>query len=433
MINTVFLSILFLSASALAASPNCNLQKSRNQIITDLKGIVSSKKINLCEPLKLGESRNFNVADELSPTKVEHSYEMQRTGKNEFQATFNLHFYEQSDPDETARNRGYTFVWRKKANECLASIGNKLSGPKGEILKLKLDENPKINQLPRSEVILKSDDSSNSHEWEKNLDCPSILHELLHLMGLVDEYQERASGYSKDPVSGRMVWKKKEAEKPGYDCRTLAKDSSIMADQNAHWNKVFSKATLNRKIQFCECNDRPTCDKYFHRNDSIQKEFHELSALWQANEKLGISNDALEEKAKSVEAHYNSVLAEPLPKVCPEGFQVNDQLTEDIPVEEDRKDYSYFRTKPFPSGITEDQILNLVVTSNITPLIEKDSPSLLNTTQWNALMFPGCFAKNWEYYMNAQNAYRTSKENGGRGCYKFLFMENAVDPGRLER
>lgn len=52
-------------------------------------------------------------------------------------------FTEESDADETTRNRAYTFVWRKKANECLASIGNKLSGPNGEILKLKVDENPK--------------------------------------------------------------------------------------------------------------------------------------------------------------------------------------------------------------------------------------------------------------------------------------------------
>lgn len=80
-------------------------------------------------------------------------------------------------------------------------------------------------------------------------------------MGLVDEYRETLSGYSKDPVSGRMVWKEKDAEKPGYDCRVLGKESSIMANQNEHWNKVFDKATLNRKIQFCECQDQPACHK----------------------------------------------------------------------------------------------------------------------------------------------------------------------------
>lgn len=414
---------IFLGAStyAVVTAKTCRPQKLPIKFITDLKKIYADKNWNLCESLNVGESRVYQVYREKSPTNVEHSYQMKRTSKNEYLATFDFNFYDKDDPDDSSRNRGYTYVWRKKANECLKAIGNGITGPNGEILKLQVNENPKQRRGEPSEIILMQGERANSHAWEKSMDCPTIVHEMLHLMGLVDEYKEKQSGYALDPNSGRMVWRKRDAEKPGYDCRALSKETSIMANQEEHWNKVFGKATLNRKIQICECNESKLCEKYFQRNDETFQKYGHYLTQWKENEKNGIQDLVLDKQVDEIQSKMNAEINGKLPNACPDGFKVNDDLTEDFQIEESQKDFSYFRSKPFPEYMTEQRLLNIVTIANLTPL-KKENISLVNETQWNAIMFPGCYAKNWKYYLDAQNAYRTSEKNGGKGCYKYYFL-----------
>lgn len=66
-------------------------------------------------------------------------------------------------------------------------------------------------------------------------------------------------------------------------------------------------------------------------------------------------------------------------------------------------------------GLTEKKRAALFKTFRRIPERER---ILLEPWHINALLFPGCFAKNAEYYENAKNAYRTSREHGGEGCWK---------------
>ena len=57
----------------------------------------------------------------------------------------------------------------------------------------------------------------------------------------------------------------------------------------------------------------------------------------------------------------------------------------------------------------------MVVIYNVFPR-ENKKLNLLQPRHFNAIIFPGCFEKNYEYYQNIQNAYKTSEAHGGEGC-----------------
>jgi hypothetical protein len=114
---------------------------------------------------------------------------------------------------------------RSSARSCLASISHKLRGPKGERLRILLSQDRPNQPAPAAVQVRvhRSFQRPNSGNWEEGMNCPTVVHETLHLLGLVDEYRENGGA---DPARQR------------FDCRSVGPRSSIMAAQVFAYQRV---------------------------------------------------------------------------------------------------------------------------------------------------------------------------------------------------
>ena len=389
---------LALISNVFAANNICTAQFGFSKNLLRVKQSLIAPEDSSCQPLKVGAARNFNIDHRHSPTTVEQRYELTRISEKQYKIRFNISFYaEENQEIDSTKNLAYSFVWRNLANDCLAKLGNSLKGPNGESLRMEI-ENPEVkNSVPKTEVGLVDEGRANSHAWEKKMDCATVLHELLHLTGLVDEYKETESGYSHDPISGQFKWKKNNAELLAYDCRKLAKEDSIMSTQNAMWR--LSQATKKNVLEFCKCGyDQSKCDQYTENKRVLYKKLHPSGTPF--------FDGPIPEELKN-------------PKVCPVGFVTVPGTHQEIALFESEQSvgnpgaYGY----NVPDGIKSEDLLKYFLAIDIQPRPESERISMLSEKHWNAIIFPGCWAKNIDYYLDSQDAYRTSFEHGGKGCY----------------
>ncbi|NUM87847.1 MAG: hypothetical protein HUU37_01450 [Bdellovibrionales bacterium] len=211
-----------------------------------------------CVDLEIGESRIVDADAHLSPTPVEHKYKLSRTSLTEYEATFNLNFTlagRGTDPREEMR-------MRNRVKNCLAVANKALRGPSGETLRLRVQQPGERPAAPEVGIRIENPGLVNhSRGYAADIACPAIIHELLHLMGLVDEYDHsHAYGNDPAPASGYLLDEKKEEatlsrrEQAGYDysCRALGPEDSIMRSSDKAFWKAFG---LEQKAAatICSC------------------------------------------------------------------------------------------------------------------------------------------------------------------------------------
>ena len=95
-----------------------------------------------------------------------------------------------------------------------------------------------INVLPEPVRI-----RQNSATYTPATDCATLLHEVLHLLGLVDEYKEAATEIP-DPVTGK--------NRPvDFQCRPLGPPDSIMSSHfSAVWNLPTSGGSILKPAHY---------------------------------------------------------------------------------------------------------------------------------------------------------------------------------------
>ena len=147
-----------------------------------------------------------------------------------FEATVDLKF---KDGDDAASAKLQS-KYETKARECYKEATPYLRGPNGEFLVLKLaKDDPGMPKPPPSEIaIADSGKRADSEDWNSDIDCPTILHETMHLLGLVDEYRETWIGAKVDKKTGRVSHTEESADKPIDDCRALGPRDSLMFHQD---------------------------------------------------------------------------------------------------------------------------------------------------------------------------------------------------------
>jgi hypothetical protein len=136
-----------------------------------------------CSDLTAGESRlvrsdmNF-VADRL----------IRKIGSNSFQAVLNLSFVQTSGsmtPDEML----------SRVRACLAEATPGLIGPSGEQLEILAATSAELSEIPAAlrprtapSIAISNSDQAFSTEFPQNIKCATVVHEVLHILGLIDEY-----------------------------------------------------------------------------------------------------------------------------------------------------------------------------------------------------------------------------------------------------
>lgn len=393
--------LLFLSSLALFAGDRCKTGLSKHVFaVPTIFKFLGQSELNFCEPLAIGQKRNFDVDRSDSPTTVPHTYQLERVSDKEYKVRFNISFVE-GDKDRTSstRSKAYSQVWRSLANDCLKKVRDKIRGPNGEKLTLEVEENNPHSKTPKIIIKLKDSGRANSRTWIKDMPCSTVVHELLHVTGLVDEYHETIKGYSLDPKTGRYKKVDQDPEKLAYDCRKIGEKHSVMHSQNEKWNRLFGK--WKRKTSLCECgSDAQKCNSYFEERQKKMAPY--------LRENAGGIVELPEDLRRT-------------PTECPDGFALypNYSTTEIISEETAAFDGFGGTGLDLPNEIPPDFWLNKMVIQQQSAVQESERESVVDEQQWNAIIFPGCFSKNGAYYEAAENAYRTSIENGGTGCVDY--------------
>ncbi len=190
-----------------------------------------------CSELKVGAPAKIIRRDFISSLSgVSQSFQISRDSETEFTAEVNLRF-----KTELLIN---TETALQEAQSCLTDFQPFLLGPNNEKLKIKISKSMylKPQEVSLGKVILNSPD-----QFTYPLNCGLVLHEVLHLFGLVDEYDQNVS----TPELLRRTNRLGDQLRAKYDCRVIAKEDSVMKLQNNLIPKLLPTYTF--EADFCQC------------------------------------------------------------------------------------------------------------------------------------------------------------------------------------
>ena len=230
-----------------------------NQMARFVKQAVDQSQ---CSDLKPGESRRV-----YSGSGIDTSYPLQAQEGGGFVVPLTLQFEADEDYDGPVSRSRVGRHYQKQAQECLKKASEKMLGPGGGKLNIVIQPPPARTSTacPSGQVrkikVGSKHHRSHSKKYSSDIDCPTITHEVLHLMGLCDNYEEKSMGFSVDSRTGQASFVHSQSEvpsvrskefKPAFDCRVVKKNN-IMSNHYERWNNVFeheNNASLLEPEQF---------------------------------------------------------------------------------------------------------------------------------------------------------------------------------------
>lgn len=340
-----------------------------SQIENNLEALEAANVYHLpCKTLKVGQSRILSLPTAISPSGMEHYYKLTKTGENEFEAALDLRFRlpplaKNAKPNAPTSESNLQSEMKKKVNQCLSIANKALLGANGEKLHIRIAEENEPKPKPPAVKISIAPSSLSIHSsrrYTKDISCSEITHELLHLMGLVDEYSEERFGYERDPTTGALHFAVGAADKAAYDCRAIGKNNSIMSSHDEAFSSVFNYWDIPTIIK-CSCDEPNLCKKMIDKFKSTSSD------------------------------------------TCPDSTSISYYgRFEDSDFDKYSNDGNFYDN--------ENQVI--VMARGFTPSKGK---SLLLPAHFSAITQPGC-KQNFPYYQCSIEAYQTSKEHGGNGC-----------------
>ena len=205
-----------------------------------------------CTTLKPGQQKRVHAGTDPG---LNSSYLLKKETDGSYSIAFNLHLSADEDYDGSVPKQEVPEHYLKKIRQCLQKANQKLLGPEGQKLSIIINksENQKEQTCKESDtknITIGSKDFRSSHQkYRSNIDCPTITHEILHLLGLCDTYKEKTLGYYIDPLNGEIISPPKKSIspqmspghfQPAYDCR-VTKQNNIMSNHHERWDNVFKK------------------------------------------------------------------------------------------------------------------------------------------------------------------------------------------------
>ena len=212
------------------------------------------KKQSQCFDLNPGEEKFIH-----SNTGRNRSFHIKREPDGSYSVPLTLNFSPAKDYDGSVPRGQAPGYYMNKVQQCIKKANTKMLGPNGEKLRVLIKEPGENDKsCETSDTINISIGSknhrSNAGKYASDIDCQTITHEVLHLLGLCDEYKEQSKGYYVDSQSGQIIekedfklYKQQTGTVPNhgnfefklaYDCR-ITSTNSIMSNQYERWNFVF--------------------------------------------------------------------------------------------------------------------------------------------------------------------------------------------------
>ena len=236
----------------------CKFRKKINDNINFIELLEHLEEQVQCKDLKHGQQKK--VYPDRDPS-LSRPYDLKREADGSYSVPLNLKFSSAGYDGPIQEKEQIHKYYLNKVQECMDIANQKLLGPNGETLKIIIN-GPKENESQ----TCKKDDTidisirsqkyrSDYKNYESDIKCSAITHEVLHLLGLCDEYKEKKRGHLIDPKTGKKVPSSQVNThrlpsdtpyefKPAYDCRIVT-TNSIMADQQERWDNVFKEGKNN--------------------------------------------------------------------------------------------------------------------------------------------------------------------------------------------
>lgn len=220
-------------AEELAKILECKPEDDLKPITDILTNLEETKKVDKCKLLEPGEHKVFKK-DSSNYYGTGH-YLLKRTKEGDYQAVLNVRF-------KNGAGTVSTQEMMERSKNCLDIASPHIKGPNGERLQLTVLTPEEAQKLPDDERPQPYDVSiepvgygTNAASYAQDVKCPTIAHEMLHLLGLCDEYLEDRPQY------GNM-----------WNCRVVTKAPSIMRDLSAFDQAVGKAVTCNCSSQTCK-------------------------------------------------------------------------------------------------------------------------------------------------------------------------------------
>ena len=233
-----------------------------------------------CTPLQAGEQRMVSAG-----TGKARFYQVKKEKDGTYSIPLFINFYAGKNYDGDVPASEVPTHYIQKVQKCLDEVSSKMLNTKtGEKLQIKVAAPNKVNKqaCTRHEIhnieIEHSSYRSDEKNYESDIDCPIITHEVLHLLGLHDEYEDSENGIYIDSNTGLRT--KNSHDKHGnenpfkaiYNCRVV-QENSFMADHTVRWDNVFVH-NKNKSLL-----DPGHFNAILYGNCSKNKDFNECSNL----------------------------------------------------------------------------------------------------------------------------------------------------------
>lgn len=225
-----------------------------------------------CEPLAPGSSIILDESPLVSPTGVQRRYKLTRsvTDPNRYIAEFNLRFSPTEDAvgeryqgqaaspndlfkdsPQATRQDEMRAALIARTRECFQQNQGQLRAGDGTVLELRLS--PANDPSPPPQVTVEINTAtarSNAGSWARQIQCPTIIHEVFHLMGLCDGYRESQTRVPEEQSLFRVttggpdqqsLQDPKSRIEPTfmYNCRSVEPADSIMRNQFTSLQRMY--------------------------------------------------------------------------------------------------------------------------------------------------------------------------------------------------
>ena len=178
---------------------------------------------------------DYNIGEEREVTGMNRyeRYIIKRESENVYIAFLFLRFHpsryydnEKNIPRDQVHPR-----YLERVKSCIDQVNPQMLVPNGQRLRIVIeDDYEKDNRLVKNISIKAARGRSMSDSYASDVNCHTVTHEVLHLLGLPDEYEETMLGRYITVSTDERVFH------PSYDCRSI-QTNSIMA---AHWERFGS-------------------------------------------------------------------------------------------------------------------------------------------------------------------------------------------------
>lgn len=334
------------------------------------------RQIDRCVDLPVGPN-SFRVVDESSvdpSTGVPARYKLLHPAADRYVAEVNLNFEPQSS---RAHFQSY-------AQQCMDQAARYLRGPPPQNARLEVRiGNPSgPPPAPRADIFIHpAPYRANSMNWSDNIDCSSVTHELMHVLGLVDEYHETAIGFRYNPETHSFSFTESEAtpDLAHSNCRAEGPFDSLMSNHMA----AFATAHESYEAFTCSCRGLPE------------------RIVAAAGTHAPVAPFTLSECRRQI------ALLTQESRFCPGNLKMTAMVSSFGALGTERAQIALYNS--YRTGLSRDG-------NSYGVRYHRPAGTLLHPAHFRAITQPGCASANRLYYICARLAYSSGRDRGGEGC-----------------